>query len=368
MNPVFLSARRHRRRHGSCSRTDLPADDGLQRERAQLRQHGTVAVGGGGKRYRGGKAFVAIAADDHGRVTKAISLSGWTTFARPVEIPNAAGLKAVAAAPRSTPIPAIDPQQREALQNAAQTLHQHSRSECPRRLNRLTSTATELTHVSHPQHPCRSTRPGLKHPSYPFEEFRMSLSLSGCLFLVAAENPTVDEPSGFLGGLADAAEKFIGVFQAGGDEFMGLVTGIIPLLVVLLTAVNALIRLIGPERIDRLGEAPAARASSGTRSATWCCPCCRSSSSPTRWPTRWVGSCPRGSSRRSTTPPSASCTRSPALFPHANPGELFVYLGVATGVAGARPRHSATWPSATCWSAWSSSSSAASSPSSSRRA
>ena len=64
----------------------------------------------------------------------------------------------------------------------------------------------------------------------------------------------VDEPTGFFGALANAAEWFIGLFQAGGEIFMGLVTGIIPTLIVLLTAVNALIRLIGPERIDKLGE------------------------------------------------------------------------------------------------------------------
>ena len=49
-------------------------------------------------------------------------------------------------------------------------------------------------------------------------------------------------------GLARFAEGFIGVFQAGGEQFVGLVTGIIPMLVVLMTAVNALIALIGPER------------------------------------------------------------------------------------------------------------------------
>ena len=66
--------------------------------------------------------------------------------------------------------------------------------------------------------------------------------------------PTVDEPTGFFGALANAAEWFIGLFQAGGDFFLALVTGILPLLIVLLTAINALIRLIGPERIDKLGE------------------------------------------------------------------------------------------------------------------
>lgn len=55
-------------------------------------------------------------------------------------------------------------------------------------------------------------------------------------------------------GLATAAEWFIGLFQQGGSTFMGLVTGIIPTLVVLMTFVNALIAIIGPEKIEKLGE------------------------------------------------------------------------------------------------------------------
>jgi PTS system glucitol/sorbitol-specific IIC component len=72
--------------------------------------------------------------------------------------------------------------------------------------------------------------------------------------VLAAEAPKGQDPTGFWGAIAKAAEWFIGLFQAGGETFLGLVTGIIPLLVVLLTVFNAVIRLIGPEKIDHLGE------------------------------------------------------------------------------------------------------------------
>ncbi len=90
----------------------------------ELRTHGAVAVGGGGKRYHGGKAFVAIAADPGGRVTKAISLSGWTTFSRPDELDQVQGLP-LKQLRRDVPIPLIGTPQRAALQSAAESLHQH---------------------------------------------------------------------------------------------------------------------------------------------------------------------------------------------------------------------------------------------------
>ncbi len=54
--------------------------------------------------------------------------------------------------------------------------------------------------------------------------------------------------------MVQAAIWFIGIFQKGGEVFTSLVTGIIPLVIVLMTAVNALIALIGPERVDALGK------------------------------------------------------------------------------------------------------------------
>ncbi len=96
--------------------------------------------------------------------------------------------------------------------------------------------------------------------------------------LAATDTSQAQDPTGFFGVLAHAAEWFIGLFQAGADNFVGLLVGIIPLLIVLLTAVNALVRAIGVERIERFGEMAARPGSSGTRSATWCSRSSRSSS------------------------------------------------------------------------------------------
>lgn len=47
--------------------------------------------------------------------------------------------------------------------------------------------------------------------------------------------------------VSNIANGFIGLFNAGGETFMGWVTGIIPLVICLMTAVNAVIGFIGVE-------------------------------------------------------------------------------------------------------------------------
>lgn len=128
------------------------------------------------------------------------------------------------------------------------------------------------------------------------------------------------------------AEAFIGVFRAGGETFVGLVTGIIPLLIILLTAVNALIKLIGTERINRLGEL------AGRPGLQW-------------YPVRYLV-LPVLSVFFLTNPMCYTMgrflpeERKPAfydsavsfvhpilgLFPHANAGELFVWAGISAGI------------------------------------
>jgi PTS system glucitol/sorbitol-specific IIC component len=139
-------------------------------------------------------------------------------------------------------------------------------------------------------------------------------------------------PLAVLDGVADAADWFIGLFNRGGETFVGLFTGIIPTLLVLLVAVNALIRLIGVERIDRF----AAFASRPGLAFL---------------PLRYLV-LPILAVFFLTNPMAYTMGRflperyKPAfydsavsfvhpilgLFPHANPGELFVWAGIAAGI------------------------------------
>jgi len=54
----------------------------FQEDLRSLRKLGTMAVGMGGRRYRGGRAFVALTADENGIVKDGRVLRGFTVFAR----------------------------------------------------------------------------------------------------------------------------------------------------------------------------------------------------------------------------------------------------------------------------------------------
>lgn len=128
--------------------------------------------------------------------------------------------------------------------------------------------------------------------------------------------------------LINLAEGFIGMFQAGGETFMGLVTGIIPMLVVLITAVNALVRFIGEERVNRFAQKctkyfilrytvfPFLAVFFLTN------PMCYTFG-------RFLPEKQKPAFYDSAVSFVHPIT---GLFPHANPAELFVYMGVAAGI------------------------------------
>ena len=57
-----------------------------------------------------------------------------------------------------------------------------------------------------------------------------------------------------LGWLTAVGKYFIGIFQKGGEVFAGFVTGIIPTLVVLMTAFYAVTELVGEQRVHGLAR------------------------------------------------------------------------------------------------------------------
>lgn len=85
----------------------------------RLRTAGTVSVGVGGNRYKGRRSFVAIAVDERGIVRDAITLSGFTTFARSRALPGLFDVK-VSVLRGERDISHISPSQRQAARQAAE--------------------------------------------------------------------------------------------------------------------------------------------------------------------------------------------------------------------------------------------------------
>ena len=89
----------------------------FNRQVTALRRQGTVSVGAGGKRYRGGRAYVAVVLDQQGVIRHAISLSGLTTFSRGKPLDALVGVKASTIKADSI-LPGLTSQQTEAAAQA----------------------------------------------------------------------------------------------------------------------------------------------------------------------------------------------------------------------------------------------------------
>ncbi len=130
--------------------------------------------------------------------------------------------------------------------------------------------------------------------------------------------------------IAGFAESFIGVFQAGGENFVGLITGILPTILILMTGINALIAIIGEEKVDKVAQA------AGKNIIT------RYTIMPVI--SMFFLTNPMAYSMGRFLPEKykpafydaavSFCHPITGLFPHANGAELFIYMGIAAGIEG----------------------------------
>ena len=135
------------------------------------------------------------------------------------------------------------------------------------------------------------------------------------------ENVTQEEQFGWL---TAAGKYFIGIFQKGGEVFAGFVTGIIPTLVVLMTAFYAITELVGEERVH--GLARGAGKIALTRYTVLPVISVFFLTNPMAYT---FGSFLEEKHKPAFYDAAVSYVHPPlGLFPHVNPGEYFVWGGI----------------------------------------
>ncbi len=129
------------------------------------------------------------------------------------------------------------------------------------------------------------------------------------------------------------AEGFIGLFKAAAESFTGLVTGILPLLIVLLTAMYAITTWIGEERVTRAVQWAGKYAI--TRYTIMPIIAVIMLTNPMAYSFgRFLPEKYKPAFYDSAVSFVHPVT---AFFPHANAGEIFVWTGVSTGVMAINP-------------------------------
>ncbi|MHC1684576.1 MAG: PTS glucitol/sorbitol transporter subunit IIC [Clostridiaceae bacterium] len=131
-----------------------------------------------------------------------------------------------------------------------------------------------------------------------------------------------------LDAISNLAKGFIGLFNKGGETLLGLATGILPTLIVLMTAVNAIIKILGEERVNKFAKL--CTKNIFTRYTILPVLAILFLTNPMCYTFgRFIDEKYKPAYYDATVSFLHPVT---SLFPHANSTELFVFMGVAQGI------------------------------------
>ena len=124
------------------------------------------------------------------------------------------------------------------------------------------------------------------------------------------------------------AEGFMNLFQLGAETFIGWMGSIVPLVLMLLIAMNAIIKLLGEDRVQKLAEISSANVV--TRYLVLPFVAAFMLGNPMSMTMgRFL---PEFYKPGFIAAQMQYCHTSNGVFPHINPGELFVWMGIAQGI------------------------------------
>ncbi|MDD9148979.1 MULTISPECIES: PTS glucitol/sorbitol transporter subunit IIC [unclassified Sporolactobacillus] len=124
------------------------------------------------------------------------------------------------------------------------------------------------------------------------------------------------------------AKGFVGLFQTGAKTFISWMTGIVPVVLMLLVAMNALIRLIGEDRINGL----AVKSSKNPLLRYMVLPFLGAFMLANPMALSLGRFLPERYKPSYYASAAYFCHTSNGIFPHINAAELFIWLGIAQGV------------------------------------
>lgn len=129
--------------------------------------------------------------------------------------------------------------------------------------------------------------------------------------------------------IVNFAERFMGLFDSGAETFVSWVTGIIPRVLLLLIFMNALIALIGQERINKFAKV----CSKNVILAYGILPFLSAFMLGNPMALSMGKFLPERMKPSYYASASYHCHTNSGIFPHINVGEIFIYLGIADGIS-----------------------------------